>query len=73
MTLTYTCNGQTVARAHPSLASLHSPLQSCNPALSQVLIDKLLPKLRNEGRKVLIFSQFKMVLDILVRYFNGRG
>ena len=38
-----------------------------------VLIDKLLPKLRNEGRKVLIFSQFKLVLDILVRYFNGRG
>ena len=38
-----------------------------------VLIDKLLPKLRNEGRKVLIFSQFKLVLDILVRYFDGRG
>ncbi len=38
-----------------------------------VLVDKLLPKLRNEGRRVLIFSQFKLVLDVLVRYLVGRG
>lgn len=28
-------------------------------------IGKLLPKLRAEGRKVLIFSQFKIMLDVL--------
>ena len=37
------------------------------------LVDKLLPKLRNEGRRVLIFSQFKLVLNILARYLTGRG
>ncbi|DBA03266.1 TPA: hypothetical protein N0F65_011625 [Lagenidium giganteum] len=40
-----------------------------------VLVSKLLPKLRNEGRKVLIFSQFLKQLDLLERYcdFNGFG
>ena len=33
-----------------------------------VLIDKLLPKLREEGHRVLIFSQFVMMLDILEEY-----
>jgi chromodomain-helicase-DNA-binding protein 7 len=30
-----------------------------------LLLSKLLPKLRAEGHKVLIFSQFKLVLDLL--------
>lgn len=30
-----------------------------------VLLSKLLPKLKSEGRKVLIFSQFKIMLDVL--------
>lgn len=30
-----------------------------------VLLDKLLPKLRAEGHKVLIFSQFVKMLDLL--------
>lgn len=30
-----------------------------------VLLQKLLPKLRQEGRKVLVFSQFRMMLDVL--------
>lgn len=30
-----------------------------------VLLDKLLTKLKSEGRKVLIFSQMKKMLDIL--------
>ena len=33
-----------------------------------ILIDKLLPKLRNGGHKVLIFSQMVKVLDILEEY-----
>jgi hypothetical protein len=33
-----------------------------------VLLDKLLPKLREGGHKVLIFSQFRMMLDILEDY-----
>ena len=33
-----------------------------------VLIEKLLPKLRNDGHKVLIFSQMVRVLDILEEF-----
>lgn len=33
-----------------------------------ILIDKLLPKLRNDGHKVLIFSQMVKVLDIIEDY-----
>lgn len=33
-----------------------------------VLMDKLLPKLKSEGHRVLIFSQFKILLDVLMDY-----
>lgn len=35
--------------------------------------DKLLPKLRNDGHRVLIFSQFTMMLDIMERYLDLRN
>lgn len=35
------------------------------------LLHKLLPKLREEKRKVLIFSQFKMMLDVLEDYAHN--
>ena len=38
-----------------------------------VLLDKLLPRLRAEGRKLLIFSQFTRMLDILDDYCVMRG
>lgn len=38
-----------------------------------VLLDKLLPKLKSEGHRVLIFSQMKRVLDILEEYVGYRG
>ena len=34
------------------------------------LFDKLVPKLINEGHKILIFSQFKLMLRILEDYFS---
>lgn len=36
-----------------------------------VLIDKLLPKLLQDGHKVLIFSQMVRVLDILEEFLNN--
>ena len=33
-----------------------------------VLLDKLLPKLKNDGHRVLIFSQFRIMLDIIEDY-----
>lgn len=38
-----------------------------------LLLSKLLPKLRGEGRRVLIFSQFKMMLDLLEDYLTEQG
>jgi len=38
-----------------------------------VLLDKLLPKLKEGGHRVLIFSQFKIMLDILEDYLKLRG
>ncbi|GAX26228.1 chromodomain-helicase-DNA-binding protein 7 [Fistulifera solaris] len=38
-----------------------------------VLLDKLLPRLKEEGHRVLIFSQFKIMLDILEDYLNVRS
>ena len=35
-----------------------------------VLVSKLLPKLKSQGKKVLIFSQFTIVLDILEDYLS---
>jgi SNF2 family DNA or RNA helicase len=37
-----------------------------------VLLDKLLPRLKEKGHRVLIFSQFKIMLDILEDYLNLR-
>lgn len=37
-----------------------------------VLLDKLLPKLRSEGHKVLIFSQFVKMLDLISDYCTFR-
>jgi len=37
-----------------------------------VLLDKLLPRLKEQGHRVLLFSQFKIMLDILEDYLNAR-
>ena len=36
------------------------------------LLDKLLPKLKSEGHRVLIFSQFRVMLDIIEDYLEFR-
>ena len=38
-----------------------------------VLLDKLLPRLKEQGNRVLIFSQFTMLLDLLENYIRLRG
>ncbi|KAK8899684.1 choline dehydrogenase 6 [Tritrichomonas musculus] len=38
-----------------------------------ILIDKLLPKLKAENHKVLIFSQMVKILDLLENYLNYKG
>lgn len=36
-------------------------------------IDRMLPKLKEDGHRVLIFSQFVIVLDVLEEHFKNRG
>ena len=38
-----------------------------------IILDKMLRKLRKQGHKVLIFSQFKTMIDILADYFDYVG
>ena len=38
-----------------------------------MLLDKLLPKLQADGHRVLIFSQFRIMLNILEDYLELRG
>ncbi|KAL3935214.1 MAG: hypothetical protein SGBAC_009225, partial [Bacillariaceae sp.] len=38
-----------------------------------VLLDKLMPRLKENGHRVLLFSQFKIMLDILEDYLNVRS
>ena len=38
-----------------------------------VLLDKLLPKLRSQGHRVLLFSQLTMLLDLLEDYIRLSG
>jgi SNF2 family DNA or RNA helicase len=37
-----------------------------------ILLDKLLPRLKENGHRVLLFSQFKIMLDILEDYLHAR-
>eukprot|EP00667_Euglena_gracilis_P000358 EG_transcript_358 len=51
-----------------------SPLQALIMASGKmVLLDKLLPRLRETGHRVLIFSQMVRVLDILADYLRLKG
>jgi chromodomain-helicase-DNA-binding protein 7 len=38
-----------------------------------VLLDKLLPRLKQDGHRILLFSQFKIMLDILEDYLYARN
>lgn len=44
-----------------------------NSSGKMVLVDKLLPKLKDAGRRVLIFSQFTIMLDLLEDYMAVKG
>ncbi|KAI5062349.1 hypothetical protein GOP47_0022888 [Adiantum capillus-veneris] len=59
---------KTVQKVHESPDD--SPL--CQNSGKMLLLDKLLPKLKDAGRRVLIFSQFTMMLDLLEDYLNAR-
>eukprot|EP00250_Pteridium_aquilinum_P001778 c11994_g1_i1 orf=341-5044(-) len=45
----------------------------CQSSGKMLLLDKLLPMLKDAGRRVLIFSQFTIMLDLLEDYLHSKG
>ncbi|XP_078044960.1 SWI/SNF-related, matrix-associated actin-dependent regulator of chromatin, subfamily a, containing DEAD/H box 1 [Augochlora pura] len=62
-----------LSRTYKSLAGLGLPQELIPGAGKLKVLDELLPKFQEEGHRVLIFSQFTMVLDILEEYLTIRG
>lgn len=62
-----------LTRTYKSLAGMCLPQELIPEAGKLKILDELLPKLKEEGHRVLIFSQFTMVLDILEEYLTIRG
>ncbi|XP_076755232.1 SWI/SNF-related, matrix-associated actin-dependent regulator of chromatin, subfamily a, containing DEAD/H box 1 [Xylocopa sonorina] len=62
-----------LTRTYKSLAGLGLPQELIPKAGKLKILDELLPKLKEEGHRVLIFSQFTMILDILEEYLAIRG
>ncbi|XP_029037037.1 SWI/SNF-related matrix-associated actin-dependent regulator of chromatin subfamily A containing DEAD/H box 1 homolog [Osmia bicornis bicornis] len=62
-----------LTRTYKSLAGLGLPQELIPEAGKLKVLDKMLPKLKKEGHRVLIFSQFTMVLDILEEYLTIGG
>ncbi|GKZ01523.1 hypothetical protein MPSEU_001102900 [Mayamaea pseudoterrestris] len=70
---TFLLNGvEDVIRAQAENKSLSEADLLVKASGKLVLLDKLLPRLKEEGHRVLMFSQFKIMLDILEDYFKSR-
>ncbi|BBM99082.1 protein Mpsnf1.8 [Marchantia polymorpha subsp. ruderalis] len=54
-----------------NVISTQNPLQEASGKM--ILVDKLLPMLKGMGRRVLIFSQFTMMLDLLEDYLLSKA
>ncbi|KAJ6648406.1 Enhancer trap locus like 1 (Etl-1) [Pseudolycoriella hygida] len=61
---------QTIEKYNISRMDIPTPLILDSGKFKE--LDRLLPKLKSEGHRVLIFSQFVMMLDILERYLDIR-
>lgn len=61
------------SRTFRSLAGYGLPLDFIPESGKLKKLDELLPKFKEEGHRILIFSQFTMVLDILEEYLTLRN
>ncbi|XP_012542158.1 SWI/SNF-related matrix-associated actin-dependent regulator of chromatin subfamily A containing DEAD/H box 1 homolog [Monomorium pharaonis] len=62
-----------MTRTYKSIAGFGLPQELIPEAGKLKELDKLLPQFKMDGHRVLIFSQFTMVLDILEEYLTIRG
>lgn len=58
---------------HFSLNNLNQELQISRVAGKFELLDRILPKLKSSGHRVLIFTQMTSVLTILEQYLSYKG
>lgn len=58
---------------YKSIAGFGLPQELIPQAGKLKELDKMLPQLKTDGHRVLIFSQFTMVLDVLEEYLAIRG
>lgn len=56
---------------HVDAETMHRNLVSASSKL--VLLEQMLPKLKEKGHRVLLFSQFLNMLDIIEDFLNGMG
>lgn len=78
MELRKCCNHPYLIKGAPAELTKYFSNQSPLEILIQssgklILLDKLLPKLQKDGHRVLIFSQFRMMLNLLEDYLSGKG
>lgn len=62
-----------LSRTYKSVAGYGLPQELVPKSGKLKKLDELLPTLKEDNHRVLIFSQFTMVLDILVEYLTIRG
>ncbi|KAG5322249.1 SMRCD regulator, partial [Pseudoatta argentina] len=62
-----------LTRIYKSIAGFGLPQELISEAGKLKELDKILPQLKTDSHRVLIFSQFTMVLDILEEYLTIRG
>lgn len=62
-----------LSRTHKCLAGMGLPQELVPQAGKLVMLDNILPTFKKDGHRVLIFSQFTMVLDVLEEYLTMRG
>lgn len=78
MELRKCCNHPFLIKGAQNELSKHFSNSSEHEILTQssgkmTLLDKLLPKLHKDGHRVLIFSQFRMMLDLIEDYLHTAG
>ena len=59
-----------IQKQHPDKSELDLLI---NTSGKLVLLEKLIPRLKEGGHRILLFSQFKLMLDIIQDYLNLRG
>lgn len=62
-----------LSRTYKSVAGYGLPQELIPKSGKLKVLDELLPTLKQDSHRVLIFSQFTMVLDILEEYLTIRG